>query len=430
MKKDMKKLVSIVLTGIMCISLAGCAGNQEAKNPNPGGDSTEVTIKIMSWLADPVQSGIEKMNQEFMEEHPGVTIEYEAVTGDDYRTVLQTRFASGDGPDIFMNAGYSWLDTFQQYVSPITDEEWAQYLPEASKQRWGADGEYYGFPINLQSISYVYNKDMFEKAGISELPDTFEELQDACEKLEAIGVTPFGIPGGLTARLAHSFNVALGHHDDPTAFIQQLRSGEATCADDEAFNQWADFFEYTIQHSTDDVLTCDDDAIYTLFATEQVAMIQAGSWCESALKEINPDLNIGIIPMSINNNEDENFIAGDAADGFSIAENENTELSKELVAYWALSDTGVNIFKEYQMIPAMSNCKYDASELGQILEEADQYFKNGEYFGWYWYAFPDLTADLQFGAIMQSYISGSIDKQEMLNQFDLKIAELEAKSQQ
>lgn len=31
MKKDMKKLVSIVLTGIMCISLAGCAGNQEAK---------------------------------------------------------------------------------------------------------------------------------------------------------------------------------------------------------------------------------------------------------------------------------------------------------------------------------------------------------------------------------------------------------------
>ena len=69
MKKDMKKLVSIVLTGIMCISLAGCAGNQEAKNPNPGGDSTEVTIKIMSWLADPVQSGIEKMNQEFMDAH-------------------------------------------------------------------------------------------------------------------------------------------------------------------------------------------------------------------------------------------------------------------------------------------------------------------------------------------------------------------------
>ena len=137
----------------------------------------------MSWLADPVQSGIEKMNQEFMEEHPGVTIEYEAVTGDDYRTVLQTRFASGDGPDIFMNAGYSWLDTFQQYMSPITDEEWAQYLPEASNSDGGGRGVLW-ISDKPSSISYVYNKDMFEKAGISELPDTFEELQDACESLK------------------------------------------------------------------------------------------------------------------------------------------------------------------------------------------------------------------------------------------------------
>lgn len=425
----MKKLISIMLTGILCFSLAGCAGNQAEEVSKSDEDGTEVTIKIMSWLADPVQSGIEKMNQEFMEDHPGVTIEYEAITGDDYRTVLQTRFASGEGPDIFMNAGYSWLDTFQQYMSPVTDEEWAQYLPEASKQRWGADGEYYGFPINLQSISYVYNKDLFEKAGINEAPDTFSELKEACEKLEAIGVIPFGIPGSLTARLAHSFNVALGHHDDPIAFIDQLRAGEASCAEDEAFNEWADFFEYTIQHSTDDVLTCDDDAIYTLFATEQVAIIQAGSWCESTLKDINPDLKIGIIPMSINDDESTNLIAGDAADGFSITDNENTEISKELVAYWALSDTGKNIFKEYQMIPAMTNCEYNASDLGEILEEANQYFKSGEYFGWYWYDFPDLTADLQFGAIMQSFISGSIDKEEMLEQFDDKIAELEAKAQ-
>ena len=72
----MKKLVSIVLTCIMCISLAGCAGNQKAENLDSDGDSTEVTIKIMSWLADPVQSGIEKMNQEFMEEHPDIVNEF------------------------------------------------------------------------------------------------------------------------------------------------------------------------------------------------------------------------------------------------------------------------------------------------------------------------------------------------------------------
>lgn len=426
----MKKMISWMLAGLMVISLTGCGGSSDANTTDSEKKPEEVTIKIMSWLADPVQSGIEKMNQEFMEDHPGVTIQYEAVTGDDYRTVLQTRFASGDGPDIFMNAGYSWMDTFKQYMAPVTEEEWTQYLPEASRQRWSSDEECYGFPINLQSISFVYNKDLFDKAGIETTPSTFGELKVACEKLESIGVVPFGIPGALTARLAHSFNVALGHHDDPIAFIQELRSGKATCAEDEAFNEWADFFGYTIEHSTEDVLTCDDDTIYTMFATEQTAMIQAGSWCEGALMEINPDLNIGILPMPINDDSSANLIAGDAADGFSITNNENVELSKELVAYWAMSDSGVSIFNEYKMIPAMTNCSYDASELGQILEEADPYFKEGEYFGWYWYAFPDLTADMQFGAIMQSYISGTIDKQEMLKQFDDKIVELEAKVQE
>lgn len=421
-----KKVLSVFLVCIMMVSIVACSKTNEKTDDS----KDKVTIKIMSWLSDPVQKGIEKMNQEFMEDHENVEIVYEAITGDDYRTVLQTRFASGDGPDIFMNAGYSWLDTFQQYMAPLTDEEWVQYLPEISKQRWGRDGEYYGFPVNLQSISFVYNKDLFQQAGITEEPRTFSELKAACEKIKEIGVTPFGIPGALTARLAHSFNVALGHHENPIEFIEQLRNGETTCAEDEAFNQWADFFEYTIQNSTSDILTCDDDSIYTMFATGQVAIIQAGSWCESSLKEINPDLNIGIIPMSINDNVTENVIAGDSADGFSVVNNENTEISKELVAYWALSDSGKDIFKEYQMIPAMKNCNYDASELGQILEEADIYFENSEYFGWYWYSFPDLTADMQFGAIMQSYISGEIGKQEMLQQFDMKIAELEKKAKE
>ena len=50
--------------------------------------------------------------------------------------------------------------------------------------------------------------------------------------------------------------------------------------------------------------------------------------------------------------------------------------------------------------------------------------------GWYWYAFPDLTADMQLGAIMQAYIAGDVDKQGMLEQMDAKVAEIETKSGQ
>ena len=191
-----------------------------------------------------------------------------------------------------------------------------------------------------------------------------------------------------------------------------------------------DYFDFTLQHSYGDVLTTDMDTVYTLFATGQVAIIQEGSWCEGSIRAINPEINIGIMPMSISENPEENLIAGDAADGFVITQNENTDICKELVAYWALSEEGLNIFKDYQMIPAMKNVDYNASELGAILEGADEYFKEGNYFGWYWYAFPDLTADMQLGAIMQAYIAGDVDKQGMLEQMDAKVAEIETKSGQ
>ena len=303
-------------------------------------------------------------------------------------------------------------------------------MPEASKQRWGKNGELYGFPINLQSISFIYNKELFEEAGITEAPETFEELKEACEKLEAVGITPFATCGSTTSKLAHSLNVAFGHQENPLGFIEKLRAGEAKMAENAAFLQWADYFDFTLQHSYGDVLTTDMDTVYTLFATGQVAIIQEGSWCEGSIRAINPEINIGIMPMSISENPEENLIAGDAADGFVITQNENTDICKELVAYWALSEEGLNIFKDYQMIPAMKNVDYNASELGAILEGADEYFKEGNYFGWYWYAFPDLTADMQLGAIMQAYIAGDVDKQGMLEQMDAKVAEIETKSGQ
>ena len=426
-KKTKWMVAAIAAAAVIIVAIFSAISLTKEKTKNEG---EPVHITVMSWLGDPVQSGIEKMNETFMKEHPGVIIEYEAVTGDDYRTVLQSRFAANDAPDIFMNAGYYWLDLFGDKLAPVTDEEWAQYLPEASKQRWGKNGELYGFPINLQSISFIYNKELFEEAGITEAPETFEELKEACEKLEAVGITPFATCGSTTSKLAHSLNVAFGHQENPLGFIEKLRAGEAKIAENAAFLQWADYFDFTLQHSYGDVLTTDMDTVYTLFATGQVAIIQEGSWCEGSIRAINPEINIGIMPMSISENPEENLIAGDAADGFVITQNENTDICKELVAYWALSEEGLNIFKDYQMIPAMKNVDYNASELGAILEGADEYFKEGNYFGWYWYAFPDLTADMQLGAIMQAYIAGDVDKQGMLEQMDAKVAEIETKSGQ
>ena len=46
-------------------------------------------------------------------------------------------------------------------------------------------------PLDLQFYNGFYNKDLFTKAGITSFPKTWDELFTACDKLKAIGVTPF-----------------------------------------------------------------------------------------------------------------------------------------------------------------------------------------------------------------------------------------------
>ncbi len=53
------------------------------------------------------------------------------------------------------------------------------------------DGKVYGMPMNIEGFGVIYNKALFQKAGINELPDTYTELVEAASQLKKVGVTPF-----------------------------------------------------------------------------------------------------------------------------------------------------------------------------------------------------------------------------------------------
>ena len=49
------------------------------------------------------------------------------------------------------------------------------------------DGHITGMPFLVQSHGFIYNKALFEQAGITELPTTLDELRTVCEKLTDAG---------------------------------------------------------------------------------------------------------------------------------------------------------------------------------------------------------------------------------------------------
>ena len=52
-----------------------------------------------------------------------------------------------------------------------------------------SDGQLYEIPYQMKANGYLYNKDMFDKAGITKAPVTWEEFLDACQKLKDAGYT-------------------------------------------------------------------------------------------------------------------------------------------------------------------------------------------------------------------------------------------------
>ena len=63
------------------------------------------------------------------------------------------------------------------------------YLSAVTGYYTNSDGQMLSMPFNSSTPVLYYNKDLFKKAGISQAPKTWQEVESAAKKLQASGVT-------------------------------------------------------------------------------------------------------------------------------------------------------------------------------------------------------------------------------------------------
>lgn len=139
----------------------------------------------------------EPVLQDFMATHPDIEIRSESTAGSGaavYPDVLRNAMASGDPPDIFFMWGGSISSPFIRagLVEPLdaiyAEQGWEGRFPAWTVDRLKQDGVLYGVPFHGQGMGFFYRKDLFEKAGIAELPKTYAEMEAACGKLKDAGI--------------------------------------------------------------------------------------------------------------------------------------------------------------------------------------------------------------------------------------------------
>ena len=247
-----RKIVSIVLSAAMAVSLTACGGASASsataagssaaasESKESGGSESSAsgtTITVMA-SQDWVEDSEQELGKKF-EEETGIHVDYEIVPADQYQDLLLTRLNSGEGPDIWgAQSGFALATTYNvtENAVDLSGESWASAYSEFSAEQTGVDGVNYGLTYYDTTTDYymVYNKKLFEAAGITDVPKTFDELTADCDKLLASGVTPIYEPvaDGWHQTMLWTASAQVLDKLDP-GIIDKLNKNEAKFADNE-----------------------------------------------------------------------------------------------------------------------------------------------------------------------------------------------------
>ncbi len=179
----MKKLLALLLT--VCL-LGGLIMTASAEEP--------VTITILHYMGNEVKlNAFNKILNGYMELHPNVTFDSQALSQNEYITQLRTRIGAGDAPDIMMGQPGQYADIIEAgYVMDLTDNELisALGLTEGDIKNCSYNGHVYALPLDFKTYGIIYNKAIFEQYGLT-VPSTQDALDAICKTLKDNGIDPW-----------------------------------------------------------------------------------------------------------------------------------------------------------------------------------------------------------------------------------------------
>ncbi len=212
----MKKILALILVAVLAFGLVACAGNKPAEEPKEepaeeaaeeeaaeepaeeaeepaeeaSGDQVELDVIICQYGPNTndwfLGTGMDGTNfvDKFHAENPDVKLNLEVVSWNDVYTVVDTRIANNNAPDILN------IDVFANYANdgllmPVKDycpeDLFSDFFPSFIEQSV-IDDTVWAVPDLASARALFYNVDMFSEVGV-EVPTTWDELRDVSQAI-------------------------------------------------------------------------------------------------------------------------------------------------------------------------------------------------------------------------------------------------------
>ncbi len=256
--------------------------------PDP---SEPVTIRFASWVADD-SDVMQSLRDQFQELHPNITVDFEGVPAEEFTNRLTTQIAAGNPPDAaYVDAGAvvdfaarNALVDLTPYVEKSTAVRVDDYV-EAFLTSAQYEDKLYGLPYDGESTGLFYRTDLFEAAGITDPPKTWEEFEETAKALTNKDERQYGFIMFATEAAYYWY-----------PWLWQ-NGGELLSEDGKEirFNspegkEAAEFYVRLAEYSPPDFLNSNSYDGRVAFATGQVAMYIAGAWFAGVMQSEFPDI--------------------------------------------------------------------------------------------------------------------------------------------
>lgn len=381
-----KKVLGYLITAAMLAAmLTGCgnSGTAENKTGSSGqtresaeteeakGKKEDVVLTVYQGTAGYTDM-VEQLCKDYKEE-TGVTLEWE-IPGDEPYTVLKARFASGEAPDI-IDLGNGDYDTWYERCVDLSGEAWTEHVYDASLKGGSWNGKVYGLPYAMEASGIVYNKDLFEQAGIGQVPTTITELKEACEKLQKAGIQPFGEAWGDWGFLMHILGIPFTY-EGAAETSARITAGEETFMDMKYMDNFFDFYDMTLEYGwgAESVGHHYDDQA-NAFTQGEIAMIKQGTWHTDTIASINPDMNIGLFAVPLTDDPGLTKLQVSTTRYLSISNTSKNQEEAKAFLQWFVDHAQTYMVEDMSIVAPYDTL--DVSDLGALNVDMNRYVEEG-----------------------------------------------------
>lgn len=184
---------AVLVIGVIFLFSSGSGSKKQAQQP----------IILTVWGTD-TQNVFGDLISSYDRYRTTAKVTYTQIDPAGYENKVLAALAAGNGPDVF-EIGNRDLPKWQSALAAMPTSTFAAqfdltklrgYFPGVVESDFVSNGQIYALPLSIDTLAMIYNRDLFDSAGIATPPATWDDFESDVKKLRVLNA------GGQIVRAA------------------------------------------------------------------------------------------------------------------------------------------------------------------------------------------------------------------------------------